>query len=263
MTKLLWRFGLVALIAAAMTACGPSDLTKLLEKHAKIIDLSHPLTGDSPHWPGESYFGLRIDTLATIERDGVLSLAFHFPEHYGTHVDAPNHFAAGQIPVDKITPENLFAPMVVLDISETAAKNADYLLEKEDIVRWENIHGTIPDGAIVFINTGWARRWNDPEAYRNADKDGVMHFPAYGEAAARFLVHERRVKAIGIDNLSIDRGISTDFAVHKIVNGAGVYALENVANLDKAPPRNAYAVIAPIKIKGGTGGPARIFAIVP
>lgn len=71
------------------------------------------------------------------------------------------------------------------------------------------------------------------------------------------------MKAIGIDNLSIDRGISTDFAVHKIVNGAGVYALENVANLDKAPPRYAYAVIAPIKIKGGSGGPARVFAIVP
>jgi len=251
------------LVAAAMTACGQNDLTKLLEKHSEIIDLSHPLTGDSPHWPGEGYLGLRIDTLATLERNGVFSLAFHFPEHYGTHVDAPNHFAAGQIPVDEIRSENLFAPMVVLDISESAAKNHDYLIEKEDIARWENIYGTIPDGAIVFINTGWARRWNNPEAYCNADKNGVMHFPAYGESAARFLVHERRVKAIGIDNLSIDRGISTNFAVHKIVNGAGVYALENVANLDKAPSRHAYAVVAPIKIKGGTGGPARIFAIVP
>jgi len=258
-----WRRGLVFLAAAAMAACGQNDLLKLLEKHSEIIDLSYPLTGDSPHWPAEGYYGLRIDTLATLERNGVLSLAFHFPEHYGTHLDAPNHFAAAQIPVDEIKPENLFAPMIVLDISETAAKNADYLLEKEDIVRWENIHGAIPDGAIVFLNTGWARHWKNPEAYRNADKNGVMHFPAYGETAARFLIHERRVKAIGIDNLSIDRGISTDFAVHKIVNGAGVYALENVANLDIAPPRNAYAVVAPIKIKGGSGGPARVFAIVP
>lgn len=182
-----WRLGLVFLAAAAMAACGQDDLTKLLEKHSEIIDLSHPLAGDSPHWPAEGYYGLRIDTLATLERNGVLSLAFHFPEHYGTHVDAPNHFAAGQIPVDEIKSENLFGPMVVLDISETAAKNPDYLLEKEDIVRWENIYGTIPDGAIVFINTGWARRWNNAKAYSNADKNSVMHFPAYGKPPRDFL----------------------------------------------------------------------------
>lgn len=263
MSKYLTRFtsGLFAIVA--LTACGQNELAKLLEKNSKIIDLSHAMESDIPHWPAEGYAGLRIDTLATLERNGVLSLALHFPEHYGTHVDAPNHFAAGQIPVDEIDPQNFFAPMVMIKLSATAAKNPDGQLEKDDVVRWENSHGAIPEGAIVFLNTGWAARWNNPAAYRNQDQDGVMHFPAFGESAARFLIQQRRVKAIGIDNLSIDRGVSTDFAVHKIVNGAGVYALENVANLDKVPALGAFVIVAPIKIKGGSGGAARLFAILP
>lgn len=256
---------LLLLFFAVLTliACGKSELARLLEKHTEIIDLSYPLQADNPHWPGEGYFTLRFDTLATIERHGVLSLAYHIPEHYGTHLDAPNHFVAGQIAVDEILPQNLFAPMVVIDIAEAASKNPDYQLEAEEIERWENIYGTIPDGAVVFLHTGWGRRWQNPEAYRNADRDSVMHFPGFGQSAARFLVEQRHIKAVGIDNLSIDCGISKDFAVHKIINGAGAYALENVANLDKAPVRNAFVMVAPIKIKGGSGGQARIFAIVP
>lgn len=254
----------LALLVAALTlgACGKSELARVLEKRSEIIDLSYPLEASNPHWPGDNYFPLRLDTLATIERDGVLSLAYHIPEHYGTHVDAPNHFVAGQISVADIPVQNLFAPMVVIDIAEAASKNADYQLEADEIERWENIYGMIPEGAVVFLHTGWGRRWQNPEAYRNADSAGVMHFPAFGESAARFLVEQRRIKAVGIDDLSIDRGISKDYAVHKIVNGAGAYALENVANLDKVPTRGAFLVVAPIKIKNGSGGQARVFAIV-
>jgi kynurenine formamidase len=247
---------------AALIACGKNEMADLMQRPKEIIDLSHTLEPTIPHWPAENYMPLRLDTIATIERDGVFSMTYHIPEHYGTHVDAPNHFVAGQIPVDEILPQNLLGPMVVIDIVKAASEDPDYVLETADLTRWENIYGAIPDGALVFLNTGWGKRWDDPEAYRNMDESGVMHFPAYGQSAARFLVDQRHVKAIGIDNLSIDPGISKDFAVHKIVNGAGVYALENVANLDKAPARGAFAVVAPIKLKGGTGGQARIFAIV-
>jgi len=260
----LFRLKLSMLFAGlTLVACGKGDRGGWPEKPRQIIDLTHTLEAGDPHWPGENYMPLRMDTLATIERHGVLSLAYYIPEHYGTHVDAPNHFVAGQIPVDEILLENLFAPMMVIDVFETASTNPDYVLEREDVARWENAHGTIPDGAVVFLNTGWAKRWKDPEAYRNADQSGVMHFPAYAPSAAQFLVEQRHVKAVGIDNLSIDPGTSKDFAVHKIINGAGVYALENVANLDKVPVRNAFVAVAPIKLKGGSGGQARVFAIVP
>lgn len=258
------RTELVLLFATlSVSGCGRNELARVLEKHTEIIDLSYALQAGDPHWPGGKYFPLRLDTLASIERDGVFSLAYHIPEHYGTHVDAPNHFVAGQISVADIPVQNLFAPMVVIDIAEAASKNADYQLEADEIERWENIYGPIPDGAVVFLHTGWGARWVNPEAYRNADAAGVMHFPAFGVSGARFLVEQRRIKAVGIDNLSIDAGISKDFPVHKIVNGAGAYALENVANLEKVPTRGAYVVVAPIKIQRGSGGQARVFAIVP
>ena len=90
-----------------------------------------------------------------------------------------------------------------------------------------------------------------------------MHFPGFSEDAARFLVDKRRIKGIGIDNLSVDYGMSRNFPVHRIVNGAGKSALENVAHLDRLPATGAFLIIAPIKIEGGSGGQARLFAVLP
>ena len=71
------------------------------------------------------------------------------------------------------------------------------------------------------------------------------------------------MKGIGIDTMSIDYGQSRDFEVHRIVNGANAYGLENVANLGMLPPRDFFLIIAPIKIETGSGGPTRIFAVLP
>jgi kynurenine formamidase len=138
----------------------------------------------------------------------------------------------------------------------------DFLLTAEHVRAWEAKHGRIPDGAVVLLHTGWDRRWGDVLRFQNKDARGQMHFPGFGADAAKFLVDQRTVRGIGIDTMSIDYGQSRDFAVHKIVNGAGRYGLENVANLDKLPPRDFYLIIAPIKIETGTGGPTRIFAIL-
>ena len=54
---------------------------------------------------------------------------------------------------------------------------------------------------------------------------------------------------MGIDTLSVDYGLSRDFAVHHLLAGAGRYGLENLAQLDKLPARGFYLVVAPIKIE--------------
>ncbi len=128
---------------------------------------------------------------------------------------------------------------------------------------WEDVHGRLPDGAIVLMYTGWSQKWSDGEAYRNQGEDGRMHFPGYSVEAAQFLVSERQIRGIGIDNMSVDRGVSTDLPVHGVVNGAGKFHLENVANVHMLPPSGVNLVVAPIKIEGGSGGQVRIFAILP
>jgi kynurenine formamidase len=257
---------MLVLLGLWLNACarpGDDPLQQLFSGQLTIVDLTYPLNDTSPYWPGSTYNPFQLDTLATLEKDGVLSLAYSTPEHLGTHLDAPNHFAEGQIPVDQIAVTDLFGPAVVVDVVAKAEADPDYRLSKQDLLDWEAQNGRLPAGAIVLMYTGWGKRWSDYEAYKNADEQGRMHFPGFSEEAARFLVEERDIKGIGIDNLSVDYGLSKDFVVHHIVNGAGKYHLENVANLDKLPAKGANLIVAPVKIEGGSGGQARIFAVLP
>jgi kynurenine formamidase len=262
-TRGLTLMVVLALAAAGVTNAKPLTLEDVIAGRAQIFDLSYPLNSKSAFWPGDKYSPFKLETIATIEQDGVLSKAFSSPEHLGTHIDAPNHFAKNQISVDQIKPEALFGPGVVIDVAARASDNADFLLTAEHVKAWETKHGQIPDGAIVLLNTGWHRHWGNAARYQNKDPRGQMHFPGFGADAAKLLVEERRVRGIGIDTMSMDYGLSRDFAVHKIVNGAGRYGLENVANLDKLPMRGFHLFIAPMKIETGTGGPTRIFAFIP
>jgi kynurenine formamidase len=233
-----------------------------LAGQGQIVDLTHKLSPKIPYWPAGTYKPFQFETIATLEKDGVYSGAFCMAEHMGTHVDAPNHFEAGQASVDALPLRQLIAPAVVIDVRNQAARSADYRLEVEALRGWEREHGRLPSGALVFMYTGWDRRWNDVGAYRHQDEQKIMHFPGFSPEAAEFLVSERSISGIGIDTLSVDWGPSKDFRVHHIMNGAGKYHIENVANLGKLPAKGAIVIAPPIPIEGGSGGPARVFALI-
>jgi kynurenine formamidase len=155
---------------------------------------------------------------------------------------------------------------VVVDVTQAAARDRDYRLTVNDLQAWESRHGRIPEGAIVLMRSGWGRYWPDKQRYLGSDTPGdpkTLHFPGFSKEAAEFLVKERAIDGVGIDTPSIDHGPSRDFIAHQILNGADRYALENVANLDKLPPKGATLIALPMKIRGGTGGPVRIIAILP
>jgi kynurenine formamidase len=229
---------------------------------SSVVDPTHTLNEQVPTFEVTDKSPYQVKTAATVAEKGYFLREFCVPEHFGTHLDAPAHFAAGLWTVDQIPPERLVSPLVVIDAIAKAKADADYQIAVEDIAAWEHVHGEIPPNAVVVANTGWNSRWNSADAYRNADAKGVKHFPGYSKEAAKFLVEGRKVNGLGIDTLSIDYGPSTDFPVHQYTMAHSIYHLENVANLDHVPVSGAIVIAAPIKLEGGSGGPVRILALV-
>ncbi len=252
----------VALAASPASAQG-IDLTR-----QRLVDLSHSFNAKTLYWPTATT-GFQLQQQAYGKTPGgyfYSSNAYAAPEHGGTHLDAPIHFHEGGLTVDRLPLEQLIGPAVVIDVRAQAAKDRDYRLTRADVLAWEKAHGAIPRGAFIMLRTGWGQRWPDRLSYLGDATPGdasKLHFPSYGIEAARFLVSERRVAALGADVASIDYGPSTDFIVHQLAAGAGVIGLENVARLETLPPKGATIIALPMKIEGGSGGPVRIVALVP
>lgn len=258
----------IALLALiALCACTTSR--PLIDMHnAQLVDLSWPFDEHTLYWP-TSPASFEHKELAYGPTPGgyfYSSYTICTPEHGGTHLDAPIHFAAKGLTADAIPLEQLVAPAVVIDVADKAAANADYRLTLDDVRAWESRNGAIDTGTIVLLRTGWGKRWPDRKSYFGDDTPGAtdkLHFPSFGEEAVRLLVNERHVAAIGADTASIDYGPSTDFIVHRVALGANVPGLENLANLDRLPERGAWLMALPMKIAKGSGGPVRVVALVP
>jgi kynurenine formamidase len=236
-----------------------SLLSGIASGKTRVLDLSYAINDKLVPWPGDKrWFEAQVN--ATVEKNGYFTRSFWMLEHYGTHLDAPIHFPPGKTTVDQIPAKQFFGPAVVLDVREEGAKDADYQAPVSSVEAWEKKHGRILEGSIVVLRTGWASRWPDAEKYRNQDAQGKMHFPGFSLEAAKLLI-ARKVNGIGCDTLSVDPGASEDFAVHHLVLGAGLYQLENLADLSGLPDAGAFLMVAPIKLEGGSGGAVRVFAI--
>jgi kynurenine formamidase len=234
----------------------------------RMVDLSHGYGPDTLYWPtSTSKFAL------TSEASGFTpggwfyaSNSLSTPEHGGTHLDAPRHFSEKGRTTDQIPLDQLVAPAVVIDVTKEAAADRDYRLTREAVLAFEKASGPISRGTAVLLRTGWSRHWPNARAYLGDDTPGdasKLSFPSYGVDAARLLVEDRGVAALGIDTASIDYGRSTDFQVHRVAAARNVPGFENLTNLDQLPLRGALVIALPMKIEGGSGGPLRAIALVP
>jgi kynurenine formamidase len=232
----------------------------------RLVDLTHAYGADTVFWPsGPREF--QLEPLHYGDTPGGFFYAantFCTPEHGGTHLDAPIHFARDRQTAEQVPLERLVGPVVVIDVSDKAAADRDYRVTIADVVAFEEKNGRIEPGTRVLVRTGWSSRWPDATAYLGHATDATkLHFPSYGEEAARLLVEERQVALLGIDTASIDYGPAADFPVHRLAAAANVPGLENVTGLEALPPRGAILLALPMKIEGGSGGPTRVVALVP
>jgi kynurenine formamidase len=253
----------LALAASVAVAAQTIDLARY-----RLIDLSHGYGRATLYWPTSTRkFTLEQDASGPTPGGWFYAAnSLSTPEHGGTHLDAPRHFFEKGRTTDQIPLDQLVAPAVVIDVTRESAADRDYRVTREAILAFEKAHGRIARGAAVLLRTGWSRHWPNARAYLGDDTPGdasKLSFPSYGAEAARLLVEERGVAALGIDTASIDYGRSTDFQVHRIAAARNVPGFENLTNLDQLPPTGALVVALPMKIEGGSGGPLRAIALVP
>jgi len=234
----------------------------------KLIDLTYAFDENTIFWPSAEGFSLEVVSAGRTPA-GFYYTANNFctAEHGGTHLDAPIHFFEDRHTADEIPLEQLVGTGVVIDVSDKCADDRDYRVQIEDFTDWEAQHGRQLNDMIVLLRTGFGKYWPDRVQYMGTDERGPeavskLHFPGLHPEAAKWLTENRRIKAIGLDTPSIDYGQSTLFESHVTLFEKNIPAFENVANLDQLPEKDFTLIALPIKIKGGSGGPLRIVAIV-
>jgi len=247
----------LSIIVSATALAATSAVAQTLDlRQYRMVDLTHALNAKTIYWP-TSPTTFKLDSLSYGKTPGgwfYSSFAFSAPEHGGTHLDAPIHFGEGHLSVDRVPLDHLIAPAVVIDVTAKTRADEDYRLTRDDVLAFERANGRIAAGTIVLLRTGWSTRWPDKKAYLGDDTPNdatKLHFPSYGVEAARLLIQDRRVAAIGVDVASIDYGPSQDFMVHRIAAAADVPGIENLTNLNLLPAKGAVLFALPMKIEGG------------
>lgn len=257
--RTLLRAGAAVAGGAAIVAGGSATPATAFPKRARrTADLTHRLVRTFP-----SFFGAQVvfdEVVNDFSTSGFFSKKWTLEEHIGTHIDTPGHFDEGNSLVDQIGPENLVAPVVVIDITARAAEDPNAVVTPDDLVAFERRHGRIPDRALVCMNSGWAAKVDDGDAFRGGAGFPDLNFPGFSIDATDWLVAKRDPVGIGLDTMSLDPGDSADFAVHVEFLASGRYGIESMANLDRIPPRGALAFVGPVPWEDGSGSPCRVIA---
>jgi len=263
------RTFLAAVCVAVVGVCAAWSLC-LAGGQGDILDMTYAYDSDTIYWPNASGFTLTQE-FRGMTPQGYWYTSNHYAasEHGGTHADAPLHFAEKGRAIDEVPLSEWIGPAVRIDVTRQCASDRDYLLGVDDIKRWEKEHGTVPAGAWVIMYTGIGTRfYPDRKRVLGTQRKGLaalpeLSFPGFSRESAEFLVKQRKIRGIAIDTPSIDFGKSKDFLVHRVICGADKLALENIANLNKLPASGATLYVIPVPIRGGSGAPARVFAIMP
>ncbi len=246
--------------ATAATALGAASATpSMAQGHSEVVDMTHIYDDSFPTYFGEP--GISAEQKFNFAENGFNLFQLMVNEHTGTHIDAPLHFSADGQSIDEIPVGNLVCPLAVIDIAARAAEDADTQVTPDDLKAWISSNGPIPDGACVAMHSGWASKATG-DGFRNADGEGKMHFPGFHIEATSMLLEETKAVSLAVDTLSLDHGLSADFASHYAWLPQNRYGIENMAGLDKVPASGATLVVGAPTHKGGSGGPARIFAMV-
>lgn len=238
----------------------------VLNSKTKVVNLAYDLVEDETiQWPTALPFDLTVSFKGYNDAGVYLEANdFCMSEHGGTHMDSPVHYGKGKMTTHEIPIDQLIGEAVLVDVSKKVGNNADYQASLEDFKTWERQHGQIPTQSILLLYTGWSRYYPDKKTYLGTEtkNTSMLHFPGLHPAATKWLVDKRRIKAFGLDTASLDYGQSRFSETHRILFEQNIPGLENLANLDKLPPRGFFIIGLPLRIRGGSGAPMGIVALL-
>lgn len=260
-----------------MTALDPTLsglIAGIATQRIRTVDLTNILSPDFPVIVLPAEFGqcepFRMETVSRYDGNGPAWYwnNISMNEHTGTHFDAPAHWITGRdVPngtVDAISPDDFIHPAVVIDISREAAADEDFIVTRAFLEAWEASHGPIPPRHWILLRSDWSKRVGTL-SYLNLKDDGA-HSPGPDAGAMRFLVQERGCVGLGVETVGTDAGQAAHFAeplpAHSILHGNGRFGLQCLTNLDQLPAFGSVIVAMPLKIKGGSGSPLRVMALV-
>jgi arylformamidase len=216
----------------------------------RIIDLSFSIREGMTRFPVSWHPVVEITQLGRLEIEGRETRKLVLGTHTGTHVDAPRHFIAGLPTIDEILLDQIVGPATVCDFSD-----ADRFQELE-IADFERVLGSRPVERIINY-FGWSDHFEEDCYYSD--------HPFISEEAAQWLVDQDcRMLAMDTpmpDNPVNGKGCSNDSPNHKILLGNGVVLVEYLTNLKSLKKDIVEIVVAPLKIEGADGSPARVFAM--
>ncbi|MBN8869923.1 MAG: cyclase family protein [Solirubrobacterales bacterium] len=228
---------------------------------AKVVDLSHTVDEQIPLWPGDP--PMKFTTVANFKDDGYYLRKFSIGEHSATHMNAPNSFHANGVGIDHYKASDLIRKAVMIDVKDKAAADPDYAFSVDDLKAWEAENGEVPVGSVVLLNTGWTQYWRNPKKFFGLDGKGGLHFPGFDGETTKYLLDQRDIAGVGIDTHGVDPGQDETYATNTQMLAKPRIVLENLTNLDQMPATGADIVIAPLKLKDGSGSPATVTGLIP
>lgn len=259
-------FSVVVFVSKATTQPSPKlPLWQVYQqslKAAKYVDLTHTITPAIPVWAGfgpstfEASINPKTGKPYTYKQDGFEATHYNLStDQLGTQLDPPAHWNPDYPAIDELPATYAIRPLVVIPIQKKVAKNPNYHLTVEDILVWEQEHGIIPKGSVVFVRSDWSKEWPNPELATRTK------FPGVKLDALKFLHQQRQILFHGHEPLDTDSTPNLEGEAWLLQNG--YTQAEGVANLDQVPEIGALVTIGYPKFKGGTGGYARYIAICP
>jgi len=237
------------------------DLLAPLEqlRDARWVDLTHAFAPGIPHYA--AFPDEERAVVTSFAEHGFLTHRYTHVGQWGTHMDPPSHFVDGGRTQDEVPVTDMFLPLVVLDVRAAVSGDPGFAAGPHVLAAHEAEHGRIPPRAFVALLTGWGARWSDADAMGNG---GVS--PGWTPELVELLVRTREVTAIGHDTTDTDPGAvvaAGAVPAETAILAADRWQLELMAGLDQVPPRGALIVATWPKPRGGTGFPARAFALCP
>lgn len=232
------------------------------KKTCKWVDLTHEMSSETPHWVG--FFPMKVETFLDLDTSIFRVHTYTVVGQYGTHVDVATHMVNEGRSLEQLGPEDMVLPLCVIDKTAAVAADPDYVMTRADIECWEKIYGAIPEGAFVVFQSGWSKR--PRETMDNLDADGNRHFPGWRLDALRFLVEERNVAGIGHETSDTEAPVTsgaTGYEAEKYILEKNRFQIELLTNVSQCPPVGAIIFCTFPKLKGGSGFPARCFALCP